>query len=258
MLALALVLMVGGCFVTSSDNLEGENKGKGTCTIIATTSSSMSTIAGIAATGINGSELSRTKDAKRAHVPFWALSVCYTASFVCLVSTLVGFFGATQVEIPVEDHLHLPASRGNMSQTAKVPLCYFLPYGNNFGDDLGVHIFRRLAATRLPCSVEVLPYDIARETGGKVGNMERPKSCVMGLGSILHMLRPGDRWQVWGTGANRHYGGVTVCPEQVAAVRGPRTGKQIQDKCGPRDSPIIPFGDPGIFASEGTSMVSCC
>jgi len=133
----------------------------------------------------------------------------------------------------------------------KVPLCYFLPWGSNFGDELGVHVFRHLVATRLPCVAKVLPYDIAREKGHKVGSMQRPSRCVMGLGSIVHAIKRRDRWQLWGTGANRFHGGVLFCPDKVAAVRGPRTLAQLRDKCGPAFSASsTPFGDPGILASE--------
>jgi hypothetical protein len=83
-LGLALVLMVGGCFVTHSQE---EAEGGNTIT---------TSVKNLPTTDIHredtGPKSPNTKGKPKHDVPQWALIFCYVAAFLCLTSTLGGFF----------------------------------------------------------------------------------------------------------------------------------------------------------------------
>ena len=126
-------------------------------------------------------------------------------------------------------------------QHTNMSLCYFLPYGANFGDELGPAAVKRLLEYHFGCtSDDVHVIDMASANPGK---LRENRTCLFALGSIFHYTRTGDH--VWGTGINpTHQGGH---PEwlHIHSVRGPETERKMKEWYGMNSS--IPKGDPGTI-----------
>ena len=90
-------------------------------------------------------------------------------------------------------------------QDLNMSLCYFIPYGANFGDELGPAAVKRILEYHFGCSSsEVHVINIASENPRKV---RQNRTCLFALGSIFHYIQKGDH--VWGTSINpTHQGGL--------------------------------------------------
>ena len=131
-------------------------------------------------------------------------------------------------------------------------LCYFMPYGANFGDELGHAVVRRLLEYHFGCSAQDIPaINVAIEKrDGRI--------CLFTLGTVFHMVHRGDH--VWGTGYNSKWQnrrGLANLRNKdksvgkmltIYSVRGPNTAQRLEllglvDD----DSTKIPLGDPGFL-----------
>jgi pyruvyltransferase len=119
-------------------------------------------------------------------------------------------------------------------------ICHYLPKGNNFGDELGPVVARRILQEYFDCkSVNVHVHNLAQ------GGRKKVQHCLLTVGSILHMSSPGDH--VWGTGVNpywstrKKFNGLTFY-----ALRGPHSTDLIRRKLGSLPS-SIGHGDPGFL-----------
>lgn len=123
-------------------------------------------------------------------------------------------------------------------QHVNMSLCYFLPYGANFGDELGPAAVKRLLEYHFGCtSDDVHVIDMA---SANPGLLRENRTCLFALGSIFHYTRTGDH--VWGTGINpTHQGGH---PEwlHIHSVRGPETERKMKEWYNKEN---VPKGDPG-------------
>lgn len=79
-------------------------------------------------------------------------------------------------------------------------VCFLNPFSNNFGDELGPAIVKRLLDYRFKKNVTFNRFEMHWKRGSP-----HPKGCLFGLGSITHYLLQGD--YVWGTGSNPYAGG---------------------------------------------------
>ena len=161
-------------------------------------------------------------------------------------------------------------------------LCNLVPYGSNFGDELGPAVARRLLELRHCNPVDVPSYNLkrcyppgtrklrheSREAGASWQQCRRyavktdrefvrsPHMCLMTVGSILenapYYYPDGQRQPVvWGTGTHpRNYSRAHSAgrPLHVIATRGPLTAAHLRSQ-GFVFSPSAPvaYGDPGIL-----------
>ncbi|KAL3800679.1 hypothetical protein HJC23_006141 [Cyclotella cryptica] len=128
-------------------------------------------------------------------------------------------------------------------------LCYFIPYGANFGDELGPAVVKRILEYLFGCSTyHVHAINLSKEKrDGRI--------CLFTLGSIFHMTRKGDH--VWGTGHNptwqRGWGILRdkSSPRDelltIVSVRGPKTSERLNELGLVKNASKIPNGDPGFL-----------
>jgi hypothetical protein len=133
-------------------------------------------------------------------------------------------------------------------QHTNMSLCYFLPYGANFGDELGPAAVKRLLEYHFECTADdVHVIDMA---GANPGKLRENRTCLFALGSIFHYTRTGDH--VWGTGINPTHQRGHPDWLHIHSVRGPRTARKLTEWYGIEN---VSQGDPGkslqIFALSG-------
>jgi len=119
--------------------------------------------------------------------------------------------------------------------------CHFIPYGLNFGDELGPAASARLVERHFNCSAEHLPVkNLAKkeDTQGRKGY-----TCLFTLGSIFHMVKGGDH--VWGTGVNPHWQRAIPEDLHIYAVRGDGTDAFLRKRN--VTTQMVPHGDPGFL-----------
>ena len=122
-------------------------------------------------------------------------------------------------------------------QHTNMSLCYFLPYGANFGDELGPAAVKRLLEYHFECSSsDVHVIDMA---SANPGLKRENRTCLFALGSIFHYTRTGDH--VWGTGINPTHQGAHPEWLHVHSVRGPETARKMKEWY----KKTVPQGDPG-------------
>jgi pyruvyltransferase len=108
-------------------------------------------------------------------------------------------------------------------------LCNFVPYGNNFGDELGPAVALRILQEYFDCANSSAIPVVNLALGHPVRRVpEEP--CLFTVGSIFHFIRPGDH--VWGTGINpfRTRKEMYATDIVVHSVRGPLSLEWLLDK----------------------------
>ena len=122
-------------------------------------------------------------------------------------------------------------------QYANMSLCYLIPYGANFGDELGPAVVRRILEYHFGCSSrDIHVINLKRR------DAREKRTCLFALGSIFHFIRTGDH--VWGTGINPTYQRSHPQWLHLHAVRGPETAKKMKAWYNITD---VPHGDPGML-----------
>ena len=125
--------------------------------------------------------------------------------------------------------------------TSHQELCYLLPYDNNFGDQIGPEIIRRLVSSKMQREVQLRTHDMFHS---------HPDGCLVALGSIFHFVKPGD--SVWGTGVNPHHKRATQknLNIDIYALRGSLSRNYLRENLQINEtkySDRIGFGDPAML-----------
>jgi hypothetical protein len=132
-------------------------------------------------------------------------------------------------------------------QHTNMSLCYFLPHGANFGDELGPAAVKRILEYHHGCSVaDVHIIDMAGPSGKEKRNN---RTCLFSVGSVFHYTRVGDH--VWGTGINPRHQGPHPKWLHVHAVRGNETERMMKEWYKYKS---VPYGDPGTSMSRSTVL----
>jgi len=125
--------------------------------------------------------------------------------------------------------------------TENMNLCHLIPYGMNFGDELGPVVVLQILRRYFYCSnVDEIPI---RNLDSKEGHNEI--TCLFSLGSILHYARSGDH--VWGTGVNPYWHRNQHRGWTVYSTRGPMTRQFLQKHNHSIDGMQTNYGDPGFL-----------
>jgi hypothetical protein len=126
-------------------------------------------------------------------------------------------------------------------QHTNMSLCYFLPYGANFGDELGPAAVKRILEYHYGCSsADVHAIDMSGPPGKR-----NNRTCLFALGSIFHYTRDGDH--IWGTGINPYHQGPHPKWLHVHSVRGNETERKMKEWY---NYSSVPHGDPGTTTSR--------
>jgi hypothetical protein len=115
-------------------------------------------------------------------------------------------------------------------QNPHMRLCNFVPYGNNFGDELGPAVTLRILQEYFVCAnVSAVPVVNLAAVGFPVQRRSN-ESCLFAVGSIFHFVRSGDH--VWGTGINpfRRRKEMHATDIVVHSVRGPLSLEWLLEK----------------------------
>lgn len=120
---------------------------------------------------------------------------------------------------------------------ANMGLCHFIPYGNNFGDEIGPLVSKKLVEDHFNCKGDSLPVWNLAKKGARKG------TCLFSLGSIFHMVKDGDH--VWGTGVNPTWQRQVPGNLNIHAVRGPYTEDFLRARGVIKES--VGHGDPGLL-----------
>jgi hypothetical protein len=126
-------------------------------------------------------------------------------------------------------------------QHTNMSLCYFLPYGANFGDELGPAAVKRILEYHYGCSSADVHVIDMHGAPDKRNN----RTCLFALGSIFHYTRDGDH--IWGTGINPYWQRNHPKWLHVHSVRGNETERMMKVWYN-YDS--VPHGDPGKTRSR--------
>ena len=136
-------------------------------------------------------------------------------------------------------------------RNSRIAFCYYLPYGANFGDELGPAVAKQLLLHHFgtSCSIEKISIINLRTQWWKSWG----RSCFFTLGSVLHMVQPKDI--IWGTGSNPYwlYPSTTnkIAPSiNIYATRGPKTWNlfhQQYSRTRKLQSNMPVYGDPGFL-----------
>jgi len=114
-------------------------------------------------------------------------------------------------------------------------LCHYIPgHGKNFGDAIGPDVVKELLRSHFDCPL--VDMDVRGLGRGK------GKPCFVSVGSVFHMIKPGDT--VWATGVNNIHGATVQPATPIYAVRGPLT-KRYLGKLFNQSS--VAYGDPGFL-----------
>ena len=125
-------------------------------------------------------------------------------------------------------------------------LCHFIPYGNNFGDEIGPLVSKKLVEDHFNCKGDSLPvWDLAK-------GRPRKGTCLFSLGSIFHMVKDGDH--VWGTGVNPYWQRQVPGNLNIHAVRGPYTEGFLKARGVIKES--VGHGDPGLLLYDPGYTIS--
>ena len=129
-------------------------------------------------------------------------------------------------------------------------LCYFVPYGANFGDELGPAVAKRLLEYKFGCSSEDNSVHELNLSDQKQREVERVgRTCLFTLGSIFHYVHKGDH--VWGTGINPKWQTKDKYPDResitVHSVRGKHTAQKLQEHHLVKSAKDVDIGDPGFL-----------
>lgn len=116
-------------------------------------------------------------------------------------------------------------------------LCHFIPYGNNFGDEIGPLVSKKLVKDHFNCKEVSLPVWNLAKKGARKG------TCLFSLGSIFHMVENGDH--IWGTGVNPTWQRQVPGNLTIHAVRGPHTEDFLKARGVIKES--VGHGDPGLL-----------
>jgi hypothetical protein len=120
-------------------------------------------------------------------------------------------------------------------------LCYFLPYGANFGDELGPAAVKRILEYHYGCSSADVHVIDMHGAPDKRNN----RTCLFALGSIFHYTRDGDH--IWGTGINPYWQRNHPKWLHVHSVRGNETERMMKKWYNLNS---VPHGDPGKTRSR--------
>ncbi|EEC47341.1 predicted protein [Phaeodactylum tricornutum CCAP 1055/1] len=130
-------------------------------------------------------------------------------------------------------------------------LCHIIPWGANFGDELGPAVTKEVLRKKYPnCGgVDDLPVlDLSKR---EKYNHFLPEICLFTVGSVFFLVRDNDH--LWGTGSID--GQRQICQNEaknltVYSVRGPKTANLVKRWC--RDKLHTPFrGISGISQELG-------
>jgi hypothetical protein len=148
-------------------------------------------------------------------------------------------------------------------------LCHVIPWGANFGDEIGPPVVKRILELYFRCSTSELPTFNLWEKMNSDGIMNRTQPCMMSVGSMFRMVRTGDH--LWGTGVaydhvvphrckttKEPFGGQDLVTNlTVYSSRGPKSAQHMEQYCssfikGPIESAgdgavLIPFIFPEMF-----------
>lgn len=113
----------------------------------------------------------------------------------------------------------------------------FHSYGNNFGDEIGPLVSKKLVEDHFNCKGDSLPVWNLAKKGARKG------TCLFSLGSIFHMVKEGDH--IWGTGVNPTWQRQVPDNLNIHAVRGPRTEDFLKARGVIKES--VGHGDPGLL-----------
>lgn len=122
-------------------------------------------------------------------------------------------------------------------------LCHVIPWGANFGDEIGPPVVKRILELYFHCSTSDLPTFNLWDKIDTDGIMNRTQPCLMSVGSMFRMIRTGDH--LWGTGVAyenvvahrcRHtkepFGGKDLVTNlTVYSTRGPKSAHHMQTHC---------------------------
>jgi hypothetical protein len=166
-----------------------------------------------------------------------------------------------------------PASRNDKCKVIfrdpNLRLCHVIPWGANFGDEIGPPVVKRILELYFRCSTSELPTFNLWEKMNTDGIMNRTQPCMMSVGSMFRMVRTGDH--LWGTGVaydhvvphrckttKEPFGGQDLVTNlTVYSTRGPKSAQHMEQYCssfikGPLESAgdgavLIPFIFPEMF-----------
>lgn len=185
--------------------------------------------------------------------------------------------------LPGGSSTHRPASNRSSPLTARnrvgfvdpnMAICFLLPWGSNFGDEIGPAVVKRIIQTHFDVDSDSLPlYNLQRcYPRNAIGDESRaalkqctgprhsrpyvasPHTCFLVLGSILEATQryyPSDRRPpvIWGagthTGAPKQPGRVLT----VIATRGPLTYLDLLARGFVFNRPLA-YGDPAILIAH--------
>ena len=153
---------------------------------------------------------------------------------------------ASQVKITVSSSLFPREPKLNPGCSVKfqhtnMSLCYFLPYGANFGDELGPAAVKRILEYHYGCSSADVHVIDMHGAPDKRNN----RTCLFALGSIFHYTRDGDH--IWGTGINPYWQRNHPKWLHVHSVRGNETERMMKEWY---NFDSVPHGDPGKTRSR--------
>jgi hypothetical protein len=142
-------------------------------------------------------------------------------------------------------------------------LCHIVPWGANFGDELGPPIIQRILELYFRCSATDLPtlnliklkdqYMNRSSNVDTSGRVASDGSCLLAVGSLWRFAQTGDH--LWGTGVAFDSTVKHRCTKQnsphlirnltIYSSRGPNSAAQIQEYC--------PFANLPTASSSGSA-----
>jgi hypothetical protein len=149
-------------------------------------------------------------------------------------------------------------------------LCHVIPWGANFGDEIGPPVVKRILELYFRCTTKDLAtFNLWEKMNIDGGIMNRTQPCFMSVGSMFRMVRTGDH--LWGTGvvsekvvphrcktSKEPFGGQDLVTNlTVYSTRGPKSAGHMEQYCSsfikaPLESAgdgavLIPFIFPEMF-----------
>jgi hypothetical protein len=159
------------------------------------------------------------------------------------LSNVIDHFNETSIARPYSffDDQKLPIKNCTTRfKQNRMYLCHLIPYGGNFGDEIGPAVITKLIENKYGCSFNDIPVL-------NLAQYDRWDNaiCLFSLGSIFHRIRNHDH--VWGTGINPYWLKSFDNKKNVSfyAVRGPKSEAIIREKLGENKS--LGQGDPGFL-----------
>jgi hypothetical protein len=147
-------------------------------------------------------------------------------------------------------------------------VCHIVPWGANFGDEIGPPVVKRILELHFGCSADSLAvFDMAKLGRSLLNRTGHPEvtNCLMTVGSLWRMILTGDH--VWGTGVafsetvqqrctgrnkrGKAMAGPLVKNLTIYSSRGPLSVADTTQFCDfvkkDYSHPIEPAGDPGFL-----------